>query len=236
MRRVLSLCVAVLLLRGLVGCESGEIEETGTTGPAFEFTEAWGTPGMEPGQFREPIGIAIGPGGATFLSEAQNRRLQVFGPEGTFRRQMGTALAHGDSLRRPMHLAAADSVLYVPDFNTDRVHVLSLDGELQESLEASASGAGFDAPGGVAVDERGRAYVADFYHHRVLRFDADGTFDRQWGETDSTGSVPERFTYPTDVTTLPGGGFVVADAYNHRIKRYDADGRLAWVRPDGRDW
>lgn len=228
-RRLVALLPILIVLLG-AGCQP-----SGPEAPAYQFVQTWGGPGTRPGQFQEPIGIDVA-GGEVFVSEAGNRRIQVFDRTGKVLRQIGPALANSDTLRRPMHIAAAESTLYVPDFNTDRVHVLSLQGELQRSLDASGLEPGFDAPGGVAVDEQGRLYVADFYHHRVLRFNEDGAFDRQWGVTDSTGKAPERFTYPTDVAPLPDGGFVVADAYNHRIKRYDADGSLAWVRPENQNW
>lgn len=219
------------LITGLIaGCQPSAPEA-----PAYQFVRTWGGPGTEPGQFREPIGIAVA-GGDVFVSEAGNRRVQIFSPEGEVSRQIGPALANGDTLRRPMHIAVDDSTLYVPDFNTDRVHVFSLQGVLQRSVDASGLETDFDAPGGVAVDSQGRLYLADFYHHRVLRFNEDGTLDRQWGVTDSTGKPPGRFTYPTDVAPLPDGGFVVADAYNHRIKRYNADGSFAWMRPKDQNW
>ncbi len=224
--------VFILVLVALfgVGCQS-----SGSEAPVYQFVEAWEGPGSEAGPFRNPIGIATS-GGEVFVSEAENHRIPVFKRTGDVLRQIGPAIGNSDTLRRPMHIAVGDSALYVPDFNTDRVYVLSLNGDYRRSLDGSGAEDGFDAPGGVAVDANGRLYVADFYHHRVLRFDAGGTFDRQWGETDSTGSAPERFTYPTDVTSLPDDGFVVADAYNHRIKRYNADGSLAWMRPKDQNW
>jgi len=223
----LGLVVAALLG---VGCQSSS-----QTGPAYSFARAWGESGSELGQLKEPIGIVVA-GGEIFVSEAGNRRIQVFDPAGTATRQIGPALAGADTLRRPMHIATADSALYVPDFNTDRVHVLSLGGDSERSLGASGLEDGLDAPGGVAVDAAGRLYVADFYPHRVLRVRPDGTLDRQWGVTDSTSTGPKRFAYPTDVALLSDGGFVVADAYNHRIKRYDPDGSLAWMRPTDQTW
>lgn len=231
-----SLAFFVLALVGglAAGCQSDESSSTGAP-PSYRAVEAWGETGGRPGQFRKPIGIEIS-GEDVVVSEAGNRRVQVLGQDGTPRRQIGPALANGDSLRRPMHIDVAGSSLYVPDFNTDRVYVLSLQGDLRRSLNGSGLPAGFDAPGGVAVDADGRLYVADFYNHRVLRFGSDGTLDRQWGVTDSTGKAPKRFTYPTDVAVLPEGGFVVADAYNHRVKRYSADGSLAWVRPKNKNW
>lgn len=203
--------------------------------PAYQFAQSWGGPGTDPGQFREPIGIDVA-GGEVFVSEAGNRRVQVFDRGGRALRQIGPALTGGDTLQRPMHIAVSGSTLYVPDFFADRVHVFSLDGNHQRAFDGSSAQAGFDAPGGVAVDPAGRLYVADFYHHRVLRFHEDGAFDRQWGVTDSTGPAPGRFTYPTDVALLPDGGFVVADAYNHRIQRFDADGNFAWMRPEDQNW
>jgi len=228
--RHLAALIPILVAGLVIGCQSTESQP-----PTYRFVDAWGGSGSEPGQLREPIGIAIS-GDEVFVSEAGNRRIQVFDRAGAAQRQIGPALANGDTLRRPMHVATTDSALYVPDFNTDRIHVLSRAGNYRRSFDASGPAGGFDAPGGVAVDSAGRLYVTDFYHHRVLRFRPDGSFDRQWGVTDSTGKASERFTYPTDVASLPDGGFVVADAYNHRIKRYTAADSLAWMRPQDQNW
>lgn len=228
--------MVVALVAGLVaGCQSDESPSTNASGPTYQFVEVWGGTGSEPGQFRKPIGIEV-MGEEIVVSEAGNRRLQVLDREGTALRQVGPALTSGDSLRRPMHIAGADSSLYVPDYNTDRVHVLSIDGDRQRTIDGSTLDVPFDAPGGVAVDADGRLYVADFYNHRVVRLREDGALDRQWGVTDSTGGADDRLTYPTDVAAPPDGRFVVADAYNHRVKRYAADGAPAWIRPEDRNW
>lgn len=218
------------------GCQSNESQSTApsaeSASPTYQFIEAWGETGTELGQFRKPIGIEV-VGEEIVVSETGNRRVQVLDGEGTALREIGPALTNGDSLRRPMHIAAAGSSLYVPDFITDRIHVLSLDGDHRRTVSGAGLDVPFDAPGGVAVDDEGRLYVADFYPHRVVRLAENGAFDRQWGVTDSTGKAPARFTYPTDVALHPDGGVVVADAYNHRIKRYAANGTLAWIRPEG---
>lgn len=228
----LSVLLAILLSVGVLG---GGCQPSGPEAPSYRFETAWGGSGLDPGQFQKPIGIAVA-GEEVFVAEAGNRRVQVFDVDGRILRQMGPVLSNGDTLRRPMHISTSGSALYVPDFNTDRVHVLARDGEHQRVLDGTGLEIGFDAPGGVAVGEEGHLYVADFYPHRVVRFADDGSFDRQWGTVDSTGKAPERFTYPTDVALLPDGGFVVADAYNHRIKRYAADGSRAWMRPEERNW
>jgi sugar lactone lactonase YvrE len=78
-----------------------------------------------------------------------------------------------------------------------------------------------DAAAGVAVDEDGGIYVADFYHHRIQVFAADGAYLRQWG---ANGSGPGELNYPTDVAVAAGGSLVVADAYNHRVQVFARDG------------
>lgn len=222
---------AGLLVGVMIGCHS-----TNSDGPGYMFADTWGEPGNEPGQFREPIGLAIAGTGEVFVGEAGRRRIQIFSQKGEVHRQIGPVLENGDTLRRPMHIAVSNSSLYVPDFNTDRVHVLSHQGASLRTLDASGLKTGFDAPGGVGVDEDGHIYVGDFYNHRVLRFREDGTLDRQWGTADSTGTAPGRFAYPTDVAPLPDGGFVVADAYNHRIQRFNTADTVAWTRPTDQTW
>lgn len=220
------------LLAGLVtGCQPTDSDPHGYT-----YAETWGGPGSKPGYFREPIGLATAETGEVFVAEGGGRRVQVFSQEGEVRRQIGPFLENGDTLRRPMHIAVSDSGLYVPDFNTDRVRVLSHGGTPRQRLDASDLETGFDAPGGVGVAEDGSIYVSDFYNHRVLRFRENGTLDRQWGTGDSSGTASGHFTYPTDVAPLPDGGFVVADAYNHRIQRFTADDTVAWTRPTDQTW
>lgn len=210
------------LLAGLVtGCRP-----TDSNPPGYTYAETWGGPGTESGQFREPIGLAIAGTDEVFVGEGGGRRIQVFSRGGEVRRQIDPVLGNGDTLRRPMHIAVSDSALYVPDFNTDQMHVLSHQGAPLRTLDASGLASGFDAPGGVGVAENGQVYVSDFYNHRVLRFHENGTLDRQWGMADSAGTAPGRFTYPTDIAPLPDGGFVVADFYNHRIQEFTPEGKF----------
>lgn len=228
--KLLKFALAGALL--LAGCRPTETDDAVT----YRFVEVWGGPGSEPGQFREPIGIAIS-SDEVFVSDAGNHRIQVFDRSGALLRQIGPEIAPGDSLIRPMHIDVRGDALYVPDYLMDRVYRFTRDGAPADVFGTAGSGPGqFDAPGGVAVDAEGRLYAADFYNHRVHLLRPDGSSVRHWGVTDSSGAEAGRFTYPTDVALVPAGGFVVADAYNHRIQRFDAQGELAWVRPDDQNW
>ena len=45
--------------------------------PGYEFVAVWGEEGDDPGQFNDPIGIAV-TNSEVFVSDARNSRIQVF--------------------------------------------------------------------------------------------------------------------------------------------------------------
>ena len=202
-------------------------------GPAYSFVLDWGSPGSGPGEFREPIGIAVA-GDEVFVSDAGNNRIQVFDLNGRFLRSFGHEGDDLGQLSRPMHMDVRDGKLYVAEYLNDRIQVFSLEGEPLAAIGRPGSGPGeFDAPGGVAVDTEGNLYVADFYNHRVQLLRPDGSFIRQWGTTGEKGLRAGRFNYPTDVALFPDGSLLVADAYNDRVQVFDPDGAFArkWGGP-----
>jgi sugar lactone lactonase YvrE len=81
----------------------------------------------------------------------------------------------------------------------------------------------FKYPYGVAVDGSGDVYVADFYNHRIQKFDSAGNFVTKWG---TSGSGDGQFDYPFGIA-VDGLGYVyVADTYNYRIQKFDSDGNF----------
>ena len=67
----------------------------------------------------------------------------------------------------------------------------------------------------------GHVFVVDTGNHRIQRFDADGTYQTQWG---SFGSGNGPFKLPAGVAVSGTGQVYVADYNNDRIQRFDADG------------
>ena len=49
-----------------------------------EFLAAWGSSGLDPGQFRVPTSIAIDIDGNFYVAEVDNSRVQIFSPEGEY--------------------------------------------------------------------------------------------------------------------------------------------------------
>jgi len=199
----------------------------------YVFVGAWGIRGDGPGQFDDPTGLVVA-GGEVFVADARNGRIQVFGPDGTFRRAFGETGKGVGQLGRPMNLTAHADELYVPEYFNDRIQVFGLDGTPRRVIGGPGAGPGeFDSPGGVAVGPDGHLFVADFYNHRIQELEPDGSFVRQWGTTGVPGSGAGEFTYPTDVALGANGMLYVADGYADRIQAFAPDGTFVakWGGP-----
>lgn len=91
------------------------------------------------------------------------------------------------------------------------------------------TGAGLNAPRGIAVAPDGSIYVADTGSSRIIRFDASGEVVTTWGSRTPDGQVataPGTFTEPWGVAVDAHGNVYVADTWNHRVQKLDADGNF----------
>lgn len=152
-----------------------------------------------------PIGIAAD-GDFLWLSDvAGNRLIRVD--------TAGNILQEHEALKRPMHIAIFQSKLYVPEYETDTIRIIS--NQVIENLQLKEQ---LDAPAAVAVHKNGLA-IADFYNHRIIIKQKEqirilGKEGHQKGE----------FYYPTDVE-WHNTRLYVADAYNNRIQVFDEQGK-----------
>ncbi len=131
---------------------------------------ALGRPGNEPGQFRQPTGLAVGPGDDLFVCDTWNHRIQVFTKSGQYRRQY---LANFFS---PRGVAVArDGTLFVADSGNNRVVVLRPDGNVLDTWDGTAAGPALREPVGIAVDdEHGVVFVTDNGQASVRMFRRSG--------------------------------------------------------------
>ena len=88
----------------------------------------------------------------------------------------------------------------------------------------------FEKARALAVDPRGRLYVADAGRSVVGIFEADGTRRDVLG---GAGTRPGTFDTPSDIDPTNGQALLVADTYNGRIQRFSAEGQYLESLPVG---
>jgi sugar lactone lactonase YvrE len=109
------------------------------------------------------------------------------------------------------------------------------DGPCGETTSLNISTVTLNQPADIAVDPlNGDVYIADGYgNHRVVVFDRNGGFLRQWG---SAGTDPGQFSplgggHPHCVVMSKEGLLYVCDRGNDRIQVFDRMGRLHEIIP-----
>ena len=188
----------------------------------YIFYETWGEAGTNPGQFRDPTGIAV-TADEVFVSDARNNRIQVFDHHGRFKHQITVRGLRAAWPGRPMNLDIHRGELYAADYWNDRIQVYALNGTHRRNIGASGSEPGqFNSPSGVAVDAQGELYVTDFYNQRVQHLSADGEFIEQWGITGAAGSASGELNCHTNVAISLAGQIIIGDGYNERIQVFDS--------------
>jgi DNA-binding beta-propeller fold protein YncE len=119
-------------------------------------------PGDSPGEFLFPNGVAADKKNNIYISDGNNRRIQVFSPEGTFKSFI-------DASGIPRGIAIDDrDRLYVVDALANDVRVFGAKGQTLTQFGSRGFGPGqFNYPNDVALDARGRIYVTDRENNQV---------------------------------------------------------------------
>ena len=114
-------------------------------------------------------------------------------------------------------------------------HRTQCDGPCGESASLNSSTTVLNQPADIAVDPaNGDVYIADGYgNHRVIVFNRNGQFVRQWG---SKGTGPSQFAFvggghPHCVVMSKEGLLYVCDRGNDRIQVFRKDGQLVEIIP-----
>ena len=205
------------------------------------FAFAVGSHGRGPGEFRNPLDIAFGPGGLMAVVDHANHRVQVFHTNGTFAFQFGS---HGSDTG---HFTGPDAVAYGPSGRiavadaTNRVQIFDPNGRFVSLLLppggntenfASVTKLAF-GPGGilaVTVDIADFRGVQVFHTNGTFAFEVDlgrivrsvdfgpsglmvGAFGRGVGIFHPNGTYMLEFDTgsPQDVAFGPMGRLAVAD-------------------------
>lgn len=171
--------------------------------------------------------------------------IMEFDSSGNFLRAFGAGrllFPHGFFIDREDHIWVTDG--HVGEGKGDDVLEFDRSGKLLRTLgRPGVSGNGpdtFHEPNAVLVAPDGSIFVSDGHepgqgNARVVKFDANGRFIKQWG---GHGSGPGQFEAPHALAMDSKGRLFVGDRGNNRVQIFDQDGRFLamWTqfsRPSG---
>jgi sugar lactone lactonase YvrE len=214
-------------------------------------------------RFEGPSSVAVDIGGNVYVAEDAGHTIRKITPAGTVSTlaggagRTGRADGIGSAARfnnpRGVAVDTAGNVYVADTFNhtirkiTSKGRVTTLAGTAGQigSADGKGSAARFSNPYGVAVDQAGNVYVADFGNDTIRKVTAAGEVTTlagspgQFGSTDGTGSAA-RFFQPSSVAVDHAGNVFVADSENYTIRKITPAGVVTTLagnpgRPDYRD-
>ncbi len=223
---------------------------TTVAGTAGAFGSADGTGAAA--RFNAPTSVALDRAGTLYVTDGNNGTVRQITPAGGVTTlagapgMFGTADGPGAAARfDPPTDVAVDSAgnAYVADPQNHTIRkitpagfVTTLAGMPRVAGIADGPGAtaGFNGPGGVAVDSAGNVYVADTGNHSIRKITADGFVTTLAGTTgiagtaDGTGTAAQ-FNTPSSVAVDSTGNVYVADLGNATLRKITPAGATTTI-------
>jgi hypothetical protein len=224
-----------------------EIRKITPSGVVTTLAGAAGQQGFSDGtgsaaRFDNPGNVAVDSEGNVYVADSGNDEIRKITPLGGVTTLAGSAGQTGSSdgtgsaarFDYPTGVAV-DSIgsnVYVGDCNNDEVRKITSSGVVTTlagsagqtgSSDGTGSAARFDYPTGVAVDNTGNVYVADWSNDKIRKITPSGVVSTlagsagQTGSSDGIGSAA-RFYDPCDVRLDSAGDVYVADYGNDEIR------------------
>ncbi|HEX2910365.1 MAG TPA: 6-bladed beta-propeller [Chloroflexia bacterium] len=207
--------------------------------PAFEMT-ASSQPGNRNGQYRLPRNITVAPNADFLVLDSLNGRVQRFDKNGTFLSKFGSIGAGDGQFTLAQYESGPggiatdeDGNIYVTDTWGYRIEKFDKNGTFlakwgngqdtkgQAQLDQQYP-TSFYGPRSIAYDKStGELYITDTGNKRIVVYDKNGNFKRQFG---TGGSGPGQFDEPDSIVISPDGKLYVADMRNKRIQVLDKQG------------
>lgn len=186
-----------------------------------EFLFAFAIP-AKLGHLADPTDVAVNKAGTLcYVADNDNHYILVYDlVEKRMTGSMGTPGAEKFEFRYPFLLDLhQDKYLYIVDVINTRVQVVSSEGKFVTFLGGWGVEKGeFFRPKGVAVDNKGRAFVSDSYMGVIQSFDITGAFRSVVGDA-KTGKV-KKFTSPVGLHIDHDNRLYVVEMFAEKIGVY----------------
>jgi len=183
--------------------------------PEGGFVSQAGRFGWGPEDLNGPTDVCARSTLRIYVADAGNRRLQILDHGLNF----VSSLGEGGAAVFLSVAGTAGGVVYVVDGEEDRVLGLDMDGVVERTFGGFGGGdEQLRRPTDLAIGRRGEVYVCDSGNHRVVRFDAFGTFRNAFGEQD--------LLQPEGLDVSEEGAIFVADTGHDRVLVFHRSGRM----------
>ena len=193
-------------------------------------------------RFRHPASLAVDGTGNVFVADTNNHTIRMVTSGGVVTTLAGGVLEIGSNdgsgtaarFSYPGGIMVDDSDnVYVADSDNHTVRQVTSGGAVTTlvgsagygTADGTGTAARFSYPGGVAVDNAGTLYVADYNNHTIRKITSGGVVTTLAGTagmagfTNGTGSEA-RFNQPAGVAVDDAGNLLyVADSGNHTIRQ-----------------
>jgi len=179
-------------------------------------------PGDTGGAVWAPVALAFASDGTLFVTEILNgHRLLIFGPDGRFKKSVGTAGLVNDAKSSPGVFQFPNGVkvhtgeVWVSDSNNRRLQVFDLTGAFKRIVPTEGLPRGFDFLPVEGAKKTLRLALVDTLAHDVTIWDSKGQKLTSFG---GQGVLEGQFSYPNDLAVGPQSRIFVTDMANGRVQ------------------
>jgi sugar lactone lactonase YvrE len=254
-RRFLKPYAAAAFMTVLAACGGGGGTRSPPAPELALFAGNLGGPGTADGsganaRFIAPNGIATDSQGNVYVADTHGQTIRKISSDGIVSTVAGRGAMSGsaDGLGVEARFllpggVAADSAgnIYVADTSNHTIRKIAASGLVstvagEAGVWGSADGPGaqarFWSPSGVATDQLGNIYVADWGNHTIRKITSTGVVSTLAGSAASSGSrdglgADARFYFPAGVATDKEGNVYVAGAGNSAIRKISPAGMVS---------
>ena len=186
--------------------------------PAGRRLAAFGAKGSGTAQLDQPVAVAVSAdGGTVYVADQNNNRIEEFTAAGGYLRSVSVPTPAGVALD-----AAGDLWVSSPSYASgNQVYEFSPAGA--QLLAFGSTQASYGALGnisGIAVGPDGKIYLAQSDYNVISVFDADGSFQTEFGLQSDTARASENLAAPEGIAVTRSGDVLVADASNDRLVEF----------------
>ena len=255
---LVAIAVVALFLTSLCGCFKKDLISpnpyTDSTllagGDSAGFRNGVGTAA----RFNHPFGLAVDQSGNLYIADQGNALIRRMAPDLTVSTYAGMPGILGsandvDSLatfNKPFGTAVdASGNVYVADAGNNKIRLITPAGLVSTFAGTGVAGstdgidtATFDSPLGVAVDQTGNVYVADYGNDIIRKITPAGIVSTVAGKAGVPGNkdgldTAARFNLPESIAVDASRNLYVADNGNNQIRKITPDGTVSTLAGNG---